>query len=317
MDIIGLTNDRGGCAFYRLILPMYELSRHGMTVNIQNQLTTQDKADIVVGQRVFTHSAWKQARDFGFKMVFEIDDDLWNVHKTNPNSNSKLERTGMIECIKNSDAVTVSTDALADIVRQWNPNVHVLPNCIPGALTEFERPRSSDITIGWSGGDSHMNDFIGRPSTAAVSEIATRYDCRLHMIGFDMQHAFQCSKKSYTPWQPEVTDFYKKIDFDIGIAPLADNTFNRSKSHIRALEYSALGIPVIASDVEPYAKFIVHGETGFLAKNYKDWHKYLKLLVTNDDLRERMGNAARERSKEYIIEHRWSEWSEVYSGLMG
>ena len=40
--------------------------------------------------------------------------------------------------------------------------------------------------------------------------------------------------------------------WDIGIAPLADSAFNRSKSAIKTLDYAALGLAVLASDVPAY-----------------------------------------------------------------
>jgi len=39
---------------------------------------------------------------------------------------------------------------------------------------------------------------------------------------------------------------------DVAIAPLALHDFNRCKSPIKLLEYGALGIPVICTDIEPY-----------------------------------------------------------------
>ena len=41
---------------------------------------------------------------------------------------------------------------------------------------------------------------------------------------------------------------------------------DQSKSAIRAIEYGALGIPVVASDVGPYRDHIVDGVTGYLIR---------------------------------------------------
>jgi O-antigen biosynthesis protein len=40
--------------------------------------------------------------------------------------------------------------------------------------------------------------------------------------------------------------------FDLGLAPLADNAFNRCKSDIKALDYAALGILPLVSDGPAY-----------------------------------------------------------------
>src|SRR3546814_14721972 len=68
----------------------------------------------------------------------------------------------------------------------------------------------------------------------------------------------QCA---FTKWVPTPEEFFRSIDYAVGVAPLSDTTFNRSKSDIKFLELAALGIPTIASDVAPY-RSIRHGETG-------------------------------------------------------
>jgi glycosyltransferase involved in cell wall biosynthesis len=69
------------------------------------------------------------------------------------------------------------------------------------------------------------------------------------------------------PWNIDVPTYLRTIDFDfdIGLSPLRDTQFARSKSPLKALEYGALGIPVVAANVEPYASFVRHGETGSCA----------------------------------------------------
>ena len=45
----------------------------------------------------------------------------------------------------------------------------------------------------------------------------------------------------------------KNLNIDIGIALLQDNNFNKCKSNIKALEYTALDIPGIYSNITPYS----------------------------------------------------------------
>jgi glycosyltransferase involved in cell wall biosynthesis len=123
----------------------------------------------------------------------------------------------------------------------------------------------------------------------------------------------------YEPWHHVVTeeeDFYACANqFDIGIAPLLGSAFSRSKSPVKVMEYGAQGVPSVASDVEPYSKYIIHGETGFLAKTDDDWLKYLSLLASDDDLRVKMGAAAREQAKLWSIESKWELWAKAYESL--
>jgi glycosyltransferase involved in cell wall biosynthesis len=55
------------------------------------------------------------------------------------------------------------------------------------------------------------------------------------------------------------------------------------------MEYAALGIPVIASDREPYRAFVLDGVTGYLVRHEHEWGKRLYELVNDEAMRVEMG----------------------------
>ena len=79
---------------------------------------------------------------------------------------------------------------------------------------------------------------------------------------------------------------------DINIAPLIDNPQRRAKSAVKYLEAAAVGVPTVASRLDPYAD-IVHGETGMLAWTSDEWRSSLSQLIEDAALRQRIGAAAR------------------------
>jgi len=85
-------------------------------------------------------------------------------------------------------------------------------------------------------------------------------------------------------------------DFDIGLAPLEDNEFNRGKSCIKFYEYAAVGTVTLASNVEPYKS-----EVNYRAKNtVKDWYKKLERLIVDEKFREKI----RKQQMEWVKKHR-------------
>lgn len=100
-------------------------------------------------------------------------------------------------------------------------------------------------------------------------------------------------------------DLIDACGLDIAIAPIEDTPFNRSKSWIKALEYAMLGIPLIASNVGPYAHLAKRAELAgydeimLLADTVEDWERCLRLLVVSPETRSRLARAARR----YIAEH--------------
>jgi glycosyltransferase involved in cell wall biosynthesis len=99
----------------------------------------------------------------------------------------------------------------------------------------------------------------------------------------------------------------------IGLAPLEDNPFNRSKADTKWVEYSSAGIPVIASDLPLYERACAEG-AGILANSKEDWKKALIELVYRPDLRKRMVERAQARLQEiYTHECLRAQVAEIFS----
>jgi glycosyltransferase involved in cell wall biosynthesis len=80
----------------------------------------------------------------------------------------------------------------------------------------------------------------------------------------------------------------------IGVAPLRDTAFNRSKSDLKFLEYAALGLPGVFSDVDPYSRTVRDGATGLLVPNDEDaWCAAIVRIAEGTDVGVQMASAAR------------------------
>jgi glycosyltransferase involved in cell wall biosynthesis len=82
---------------------------------------------------------------------------------------------------------------------------------------------------------------------------------------------------------------------DIALAPLEmNNVFCRAKSEIKFVEAGALGLPVVASNIDPYRDSMSEGRNGFLASDEKEWTQALTALIQDAQLRTDLGEAARQ-----------------------
>jgi O-antigen biosynthesis protein len=89
---------------------------------------------------------------------------------------------------------------------------------------------------------------------------------------------------------------------DIALAPLErGNLFCRAKSEIKFVEAGLLGIPTVATRIDPFVHAIDHGQDGLLAGNSAEWIDALETLITQPDLRRALGDAARRK-----VEQRYS-----------
>jgi glycosyltransferase involved in cell wall biosynthesis len=82
--------------------------------------------------------------------------------------------------------------------------------------------------------------------------------------------------------------------FEIGLAPLSDDVFHRSKTNTKFREYGACRIAGIYSRVDIYSDCVRHGETGLLVENSPDsWYQAMRRLVDDVALRRNIQLQAR------------------------
>jgi len=321
------THDDTGCGWYRVLLPLRQLAAHGHEVKLKTGRGTYYSEmagyPLVVGQRIDKQAAlspWRQLR-MRSKLVYEIDDDVFSVDRMNWQAYEVYSRAVTRDAVSHaaqvSNLVTVTNGYLADVMREHNPDVTVLPNFIPSWVLDLPAPAGDRPAVGWAGGASHGKDvqLIARPLRRFL-ERHKEWDAIL--FGTDYRPTVGHHRCGFIPWvniQAEPETYYRSLDFDIGLAPLApDGVFNRSKSAIKALEYAARGIPVIASDAEPYRDFVLHCVTGYLVKYDHEWLKYLEELA-DPGLRAEMGAKAKEHARSFTIEENWRLWEEAYEAL--
>jgi glycosyltransferase involved in cell wall biosynthesis len=313
-------HDASGCGFYRVTLPLGELGRHGHDVQTWPGWSEAARDySIIVGQRMDKHDAlpiWRRLKATS-RLVYEIDDDVFSVEPVNWMAHrvysKPVPQDTVIHAAQVADMVTVTTEPLAEVMRAHNPNTVVLPNHIPAGLLDIERPRRDKVVIGWAGGASHGLDIaeVAQPLRRVLDRDP---HVEVHLIGTDYSPTVkrQCR---FTKWSDDPWDYYRSIDFDIGLAPLTYSTFNRSKSHIKALEYAALGIPVVATDSEPYRDLVVDGVSGFLIRRPHEWEQRIRDLVNDSAMRTEMGIKAREVASRWTVEDGWRLWESAYEGV--
>jgi glycosyltransferase involved in cell wall biosynthesis len=324
----------------RIVVPMRELALHGHNVEVIHKIDDdlfrkiRDEAsdfDVIVAERLDDYGGiggWRKARKPGNRLVYECDDDVFAITKENWQAFDHFGKADVREATRAyaeaSDLITVTTEPLAEIFREFNPNVAVLPNCLPPVAYADTSSRGAErkLRIGWCGGSSHGRDI--HVATPAVRRFISRFpNWDLYLGGTDFRAAFKVpiDRVTHEGWHPMVEDeaeealYYQALDnFDIGIAPLLDTKFAQSKSFLKCLEYGARGIPVVASDVTAYRNYIEHGYNGFLVKTEHEWLGALSELASDEQLRLNMGAAARETAGRYAIENNWQAWERAYEG---
>ncbi len=288
-------------------------------------------ADLVILQRNFPghvaeyEQVVEQARALGKPIIFELDDNLLELPEEHPDYDHYLvTRTAILRAVVEVDAVVASTPTLCDYLRAFNPVAQVFPNYLNDRLWRLKPPTLRDrgvIRIGYMGGHSHSYDL--QIVVPALEKTLRRYGSRVAVRFWGLAPPAEIRDRANVDWidvglvdYGEFAAYFLDQECDLFIAPLQDNLFNHCKSHLKFLEYSALGVAGVYSRVTPYERVIEHGVNGFLASSTEEWEQYLAELIENADLRYQMGMQAQQEVRaNWLLSDHAHEWAEMYRSL--
>lgn len=260
----------------------------------------------------------------GCILVQDFDDDMLAVRPDQPSSKMGYalgghRRAYAAAMMSLADALIVSTQPLKESFQKTikevfneDKDIYVFPNYNDTKDWDFPQPDKDPekIIIGWAGSITHDADLMY--VMPIIGKLLDKYDnvyaeflggILQGKIAYLTQSWSKKAKKKFrniygTPAWDKYPPLMRKQQWDIAIAPLIDDKFNISKSHIKWMEYAMCGVPTIASKVYPYfqpingQKTIEHGVTGYLASTKKEWGTYLELLIENLEERKRIATNA-------------------------
>jgi glycosyltransferase involved in cell wall biosynthesis len=290
------------------------------------------EADLVIIQRNFPENiqAYEEiialARARHKAVVYELDDLILELPDQHPDFYHYLiSRSAILRAVSEADAVIGSTPALCETLRHFNPNTWMIPNYLNDQLWELVSPSGDDghtVTIGYLGSHSHTHDLeIVAPT---LSKILTDYKEQVAFKCWGIAPPAAIQNFANVEWvdpglvnYAEFAAYFVEQHCDLFIAPLADNAFNRAKSWLKYLEYSALGVPGVFSRITPYESVLEHGKIGFLASTNAEWELYLRRLIEDPGLRVRVGaNAQAHLRSEWLLSDHIDQWKHPYHKII-
>ena len=154
--------------------------------------------------------------------------------------------------------------------------------------------RTDKVIIGWTGTHStlkYVDEII-----PVIQSLEQAYPVLLRIIS-DRKPQLKLSNVEFIKWKKE-TEIEDLLSFDIGIMPLSDDDWARGKCGFKALQYMALKIPCLASDVGVNSEIIQNGVNGYLCSSKEEWEAALVELIQNKGVRASLGEAGRRSVQE-------------------
>jgi len=228
-------------------------------------------------------------------LVADYDDAIFHRYDLHPLPVVRRLLGSKIDSVmRRADVVIAGNDYLGDRARDAGAKrIELIPTIVDTsryavAGTPTDRP----ITIGWIGSPA-TDHYLSLVLPALQNITASGRDIRVTAVGASTAHlaGFPAEIRAWT----EDTEVAEIQQFDIGIMPLPDESWERGKCGYKLIQYMACGKPVVASPVGVNAVLVHHGVNGFLARNEREWIQALELLCDDAGLRQRMGRSGREQ----------------------
>jgi len=227
------------------------------------------------------------------KVVFDFDDAIY----LGPSLIKRIialepMRTNLL--IKSSDLVIVSSHYLKEYADKFTDKCVLIPTSID--MARF----SSYVRKNWKADKTVKIGWIGSPTTLrylniisdSLAILGKNHSIEFTVIGANKHESeiprFQNVTLNILDWSYEKElEYLSKLD--IGVMPLLDSEWEKAKAGFKILEYIALKIPVVASDVGENRYIIKDGYNGRLCASKEEWVIALEELIEKEELRKTFG----------------------------
>ena len=293
--------DYSGCGHWRMIWPEQVLNAHnkavvhGTTVmnadpryyiqtkgvRIQRQATPQ--------QLEFVKFLRQLANQNNFRLIYEIDDicfaeDIPDYNKYKTAFTDPVIRKSAQEMMAMCDEITVTCPFMRDYYREktGNNNVTVIPNFMPKfwldrfydanrTMESYDRNKKKPRIL-YAGSGAHFDveqrvkfkdDF--HHVNDIIRKTVDKYQwVFLGAHPLPIIDLVRSGKVEFHPWKRlyEYGQGLYDLNVNMLVAPLQDNIFNRSKSDLKYIEASALGLPIACQDMCTYENAPIKFKTG-------------------------------------------------------
>jgi glycosyltransferase involved in cell wall biosynthesis len=265
-----------------------------------NALSSLSRGDIAwilgaaVPRRPFPREE-TQLKNRGVHYVFHIMDDWFST---------PFLRKATLERGQLADLIVVPTPDLLNKVSSELPAARVACLEEPVDTDRIQPVRSASLdstpTIVWTGNAANTR-FLGVVAPV-LGELYKKHAFKLRIIsGRKPECHFGCPSE----WLPYNYANESRLleGAVVGLSPLEDTTYNRSKGIFKVKTYMAAGIAVVGSDVGYQKRLVTQGSTGFLCRTQDDWLKYLTALLQEPERARAMGHHAREEALRRFSHH--------------
>ena len=240
----------------------------------------------------------------GIPIVYDFDDAIYLPNSSDANRMvGFLKRPSKVaEIVRLASRVMAGNAHLAAYAQRYSNRVSVIPTCVDTDVwvPASHRRTSGPPVIGWIGTPTTTQYLLQLQDVFAA--LAKEQPFVLRVSGSAAPVTMRGVQVENEPWT-----LAREIELfstcDIGVYPLPNDEWTLGKCGFKAIQFMACGVPVVASPVGVNNEIIEDGTSGLLANSESEWVGHLRRLLTDSELRRRIGAAGRRRIEErYSLE---------------
>jgi glycosyltransferase involved in cell wall biosynthesis len=217
--------------------------------------------------------------------LLDVDDAIWL---------SDARTDVAVQLARRADGVLAGNQHIEDHFAAIGARTWLVPTAID---TDRWRPRAAredgQMIVGWTGSASTLPylEAIGAPLARFVEGDPARRVLVVSDVAPRLPAIPPHHVKWYR-WTPE-GEVEAVQAMDIGLMPQPDEPWVRGKCSLKMLQYMAVGIPTVCSEVGHARELLARGEVGRAASTADEWEAALSELARDAELRRRLGRTAR------------------------
>lgn len=320
MKILALTFGNMTCAstYYRVGQYVDRLRKDGIECdlvygsprNIPPAKPLSEYDVVLVQKKLLPCRIVRFLRRHSKRLVFDIDDATWHPQGRKHSFFTRWRAGRRLKSIvKSADVCMAPNMYILDYLKNLGGHPYQVPMAISAKdWLPKQKTNAPNVRLGWSGAPSNLSYL--ESLEPMLAEILRQYPQSELVVLCGKSPAFQ-TKIPFThiPWTPGC-EANVVPEFDIGLLPLPFDDFSQGKSPIKALQYLASGLPIIASPLAGTLEIAQKSSSVLLAKCPTEWINYMSSLISSPETRLDAGKLSRAIFEEcYSTEVIYSVWN--------
>jgi hypothetical protein len=299
--VIQFGADLSGCGLYRMGWVSHLLNYQGKMMVTDTTVMVLDprwyvnvkavrlQRQATSAQKEFVKFLKQVQQEHKFKIIYEVDDvvfreDIPDYNKFKTAFTSDEIRNNVVDIINMCDEVSVTCNFMRELyqTRTGKKEITVIPNFPakwwignyfnPDRINALYDKNKQKPRLLYAGSGAHFDveNRVGQKDDfehVVKAIIDSRHKYQWVFMGAfppPLRPYVERGEIEFHPWQ-RLYDYPQKI-YDLGVqmmvAPLQDNSFNRSKSDLKYIEACAYGLPVACQDMCTYEDAEIKFKTG-------------------------------------------------------